>query len=85
MQSFLTSRFNHNTRNKFNEKSEMFTLIRYNTHGYRLWDSKNKRIVKDRNIKFDETNKTNGPIQVFLGNKCPKKEKSNKQSSINTK
>jgi len=31
---------NH-TRNKFDENSELFTLIGYNNHGYRLWDSKN--------------------------------------------
>jgi len=56
---------NH-TRNKFDEKSELFTLIGYNNHGYRLWDPKNKRIINGRNIKFDETNKANGLTQVFM-------------------
>jgi len=73
----------HHTRNKFDEKSELFTLIRYNTHGYPLWDPKKKKIVNGRNIKFDETNKTNGPIQVFIVSEQAHEERKTKQEATN--
>jgi len=73
----------YHTRNTFDEKSELFTLIGYNTHGYRLWDPKNKIIINGRNITFDETNKTNGPIQVFIESEQAHEERKTKPEATN--
>lgn len=57
-------------RKKLDPKGQKLIMVGYATNTtYRLWDSENKKIVLDRNVKFDEEVKVKNPTQqasIFL-------------------
>lgn len=54
------------TEEQFDSMSKPMILIKYIYNGYKLWDTEKEKIVRARNVDFDETVKTAEIIEIKI-------------------
>lgn len=59
---------------KLDEKSKRYILIGYTNNGYRLWDPEEKKIIKSRDVVFNENKKEQKIIYIEENDNCIEKK-----------